>query len=235
MIYDFLKNPNIEFKQNRSFNHSLKDLFRVLLYSFLFLFINYLVVSSIDFIIRLNTGFSFIGAINRVQQEASDEKNILFFLLFAPVIEELIFRLPLKIKRLNIFISLTLAYYLFYLSHKNLTSLIVTAELIKYFIFCLIIAVLVFKLYNRFFVSVSTRYYKIYFYVVTSIFGLLHVTNFIVLVPENLVFLSPIFAFHQVIVGFFLGYLRLKRGMWWCILLHFLLNLLPAISYFINK
>ncbi|MFD2288969.1 CPBP family intramembrane metalloprotease [Pedobacter petrophilus] len=174
-------------------------------------------------------------AINGVQKTASNQNNILFFLIFAPIVEELIFRLPLKVSRLNIFISALMAYFLFYLSHKPISSLITANELIKFVVFISLSILVLSSLKERFLSFVLHKYFGVYFYALITVFGLLHLTNFLSAVPGNLIAFAPLFAFHQVIVGFFLGYLRLKNGLIWCILLHSLFNLLPTISYFINK
>ncbi|PWS31795.1 CPBP family glutamic-type intramembrane protease [Pedobacter paludis] len=235
MLYDFFKNPNIQFKQSKSFKDSLKDLFSVFGYAFLCVALNYLIVSFIDFIITSTKHFSFITAIDKAQNVASTEKNILFFLVIAPVIEELIFRLPLKASRLNIFISFILAYYLFYLSHKTFQSIVNINESIKFLTFSLICYSLLYKVNTKFYYTFSGKYFTAYFYLLTITFGLLHLSNFIHLVPDNLILFAPIFVIHQIIVGFFLGYLRLKRGLFWSILMHTMLNVLPTIGYFIKK
>lgn len=235
MLYSFFKSPIYIFKQNNSFKQSLKELFSVFCYATLFLFINYLLVSIIDLIIRSTVGFSFMEAINGAQKTASNQNNALYFLLLAPIAEELIFRLPLKISRVNIFISAVMAYFLFYLSHKPISSLITANELIKVTAFISLIILVLSILKERILSFVQHQYFGVYFYAMITVFGLLHVTNFLSAIPGNLIVLAPLFAFHQVIVGFFLGYLRLKNGLIWCILLHSLFNLLPTISYFINK
>lgn len=235
MLYDFLKNPSIQFKQNKSFSDSPKDLFSVLLNAFLFLFINYLIVSFVDFVIKSTTKFSFFEAIESSQTNASYTKSVWFFLILAPVFEELIFRLPLKLTRLNLLISMILSYFMFYLLRKPTIQVTSVQEIAKHIVYGLMCSFLVFSFKESSFSAISDKYFNFFFYVLTVIFGILHISNFIDLVPSNLIVLAPIFTFHQIIVGFFLGYLRLKRGIMWCILLHFLLNLLPTLSYFLSK
>jgi len=235
VLYSFFKNPVYQLKQDNSFSQSLKELFVVLGYAMLALFINYVFVSLTDLLIKSTAGFSFLEAINHVQKLASGEKKVIFFLVFAPIVEELIFRLPLKISKQNIFIAMIAAYSLFYLSHKSLTTIITLRELFRFSVFVTVSFAVVFSLKEQFLSRLLNKYFGVYFYSLTVVFGLLHVANFLSLVPENLIFIAPLFALHQVIVGFFLGYLRIKNGLIWCILLHFMFNLLPTISYFLNR
>lgn len=235
MLYGFFKNPDCAFRQNDSFSQSLKEFFSILGFTIFFLFVNYVAVSLVDLVIKFTTNFSFLEVINGAQKVASNQKTVLFFLVFAPVVEELVFRLPLKVSRKNLLISAVSAYILFYLSHKSLASILSANEALKFFGFVLVSFGAIFSLKEHRLRSFLNSYFSIYFYTLIIIFGLLHVTNFLDLIPKNLIAFAPLFAFHQVIVGFFLGYIRLKRGLIWCILLHFSLNLLPTIAYFLNK
>ncbi|WP_171047953.1 type II CAAX prenyl endopeptidase Rce1 family protein [Pedobacter xixiisoli] len=234
-MYDFFKNPSIHFNLNRSFNESLKDLFAVFLKAFLFLFLNYLFVSLIDFIIVQSTHFSFQNAINDAQKGASNKNSVLFFLLFAPIVEELIFRLPLKTSRINILTSFVFAYLLFVFISKEELDIFNTATLMSSIAYFFIAFLIVYKLPIHLLQFQTEKSYRIYFYAMALIFGLLHIFNFMDLVPTHLLFFAPIFVIHQMIVGFFLAYLRLKRGILWSILLHFLFNLPPTIGYFFTS
>ncbi|PWS27550.1 hypothetical protein DHW03_08125 [Pedobacter yonginense] len=158
----------------------------------------------------------------------------MFFIVVAPIAEELIFRLPLKVKRLNIFVALVMAYGIFYLSHKSVATLFSLAEVLKAITFILICLEILYCLKDEFFNAISTRYFSLYFYALTITFGLLHVRNYIDLVPSNLVLLAPIFAIPQIIAGFFLGYFRLKRGLFWSILLHAVINTPTTLFYFVK-
>jgi hypothetical protein len=149
--------------------------------------------------------------------------------------EELIFRLPLIATRVNIFTSLILAYYLFHFSPNFPISIAGIHEVVKYLVFALVTSGILYNLKTIIYTSFINKYYGIYFYTITVVFGLLHIRNFISLVPENLIIIAPIFVVHQMIIGFFLGYIRLKQGFVWSVLLHILFNLLPTISYFVKK
>src|SRR5690606_35274026 len=64
------------------------------------------------------------------------------------------------------------------------------------------------------------RNFKIIFYLVAILFGLIHSLNF-----ENewnwlLILLLPILILSQSVTGLFLGYIRLRLGFFWAVLFH---------------
>ncbi|OSY88399.1 CAAX protease [Tenacibaculum holothuriorum] len=60
--------------------------------------------------------------------------------------------------------------------------------------------------------------FKISFYVFAIIFGLVHLTNF--KITTNVLLLAPILVAPQIILGGYLGFIRVKFGLVWSILLH---------------
>ncbi|MEO1621167.1 MAG: CPBP family intramembrane glutamic endopeptidase, partial [Cyanobacteria bacterium J06632_3] len=60
------------------------------------------------------------------------------------------------------------------------------------------------------------RYPRLIFYVLTLLFGAIHITNY---TPEALPLL-PLLVLPQVILGLLLGFVRLRYGFLWAILLH---------------
>lgn len=226
-------NLDLQIHESRksSFTSKVKELFRILFYCYVFLLFTHLFTSLVDFIIELQTNFSFNDLINNLQKKASKNNPVYFFLIISPIFEELIFRLPLKVKRINIFISISLFYSFLYYNFEKLFSL---DEILKALGFIIVLYLLIFEvLKDSFYELLAGRYYKPYFYFIAIAFGLLHTTNFIADVPKQLMPFSFLFALNQVISGVFLGYTRIKIGLPWSIVLHFLFNLLPAIAYYI--
>lgn len=69
----------------------------------------------------------------------------------------------------------------------------------------------------------KSRFFSPIFYGATLIFGFYHITNF-ELSREVLLF-SPLLVAPQLCVGVFLGYIRVRFGLLWAMLLHALYNL----------
>ncbi len=64
----------------------------------------------------------------------------------------------------------------------------------------------------------KSRYFKYAFYVSVLAFGAIHMTNFDNI--EQIVWLAPILVAPQIVGGCFLGYIRVKFGLYWSIFLH---------------
>ena len=60
---------------------------------------------------------------------------------------------------------------------------------------------------------------------------MLHIINFNSLIPENLIVFAPIFVLPQIILGFFVSYLRINNGFYWGLLFHCLYNSLSFLIY----
>ena len=65
--------------------------------------------------------------------------------------------------------------------------------------------------------------FKIAFYIFALIFGFVHLSNFEL--TTNVLLLSPILVLPQIILGGYLGYIRVRFGLQWSMLLHGTYNL----------
>lgn len=68
------------------------------------------------------------------------------------------------------------------------------------------------------------RRYKIVIYLSALVFGLVHISNFEV--STEIIVASPLLIAPQVVIGFFLAYLRVRYGLIWSFFLHALHNFL---------
>jgi len=64
----------------------------------------------------------------------------------------------------------------------------------------------------------TPKSFKIGFYVLTLLFGFVHITNFDF--TTSVLLLSPILVLPQLLVGGYFGYIRVRFGLQWSILLH---------------
>jgi hypothetical protein len=228
MIKSFFLNPVSEVPINSSFTSKVRELLIVFI---IFFFISGLFNSFIkvlDILIQNETGFSFIKII-KVQQEIGTKRLPLFFILFlGPLMEECIFRLPLKISKLNVSLALSLA-SLYFIGDK-----IVDFNILSFYTLIKIIPIL----FIIYFVYLSKKnlipvlkklldkYYTLYFYSLAIVFGLVHIFNFYKVVPINLLIFSPLFTMSLILLGVFLNYIRIKIGFTWVIFAHSFFNLL---------
>jgi membrane protease YdiL (CAAX protease family) len=192
--WNFIKNPKDQKDPNQQLGFKFKQLFSILV-------IDIIAIAVIAFIIVYVEEMGFVSTESHKMNDLFDTKSkwlILFLgVIFVPFLEEIIFRLYLR-KRYN------------------------PIRLISF------ISGIVKPLSKEYAEAVVDRnwhkYYRIFFYVATLIFAVIHITNYELTVTV-LVFI-PLLTAPQFITGLFIGYLRVRFGLIWGILLHFLHNLI---------
>jgi membrane protease YdiL (CAAX protease family) len=155
-----------------------------------------------------------------MQNEVMDllEENLTVFLItaiiFAPIIEEPIFRLHLDLTKKSILWSLGVSVILFFDSW---------------------IAVGVFWIYLIWlFVRVSRNNppsLKLVVYISAILFGLIHLSNFTSLDYATQFYLIPLLIGEQVIMGLLFSFIRLRYGMKWAMIYHGLYNGFFTVAY----
>ena len=163
----YFKNPKLEKDSNINFIYRFKIL---VLLTILSLFSSFFISFVISFIEIL--GFVELGK-HSIEELFEGENHstfdiLLFAVVYAPILEELIFRAPLTL-------------------FKN------------------------------------PAYFKYAFYVFALLFGYMHIFNYQDL-NSNIILFSPILVAPQVVVGLYLGFIRIKFGLQWSIALHALFN-----------
>lgn len=149
--------------------------------------------------------------------------NIIRVILIFPIIEELIFRLPLKISKITFVTSFSLIIFL-----------ILNKWCLSNTYFALSISILLFLSLHlgiseessiSLRVSHFFRYpFWIIFYFQAVIFGILHLTNYIV--DFRYFYLFPFIVVSYILKGCLFGYLRVRfaYGIYLCIASHILVN-----------
>ena len=151
--------------------------------------------------------------------------KVFYVALFVPALEELIFRLPLRVKASFISFSFgMLLYPIFGFSYTHFDVNSSRAYLAVIHFFVLIPLIFYWFLKKIDIVSAINRNYRIYFYLISSLFALVHISNFKPL-NYNLIYLYPIYVLPQFVVAISLGYIRNKCGLQYSLLLHSLINL----------
>jgi|GEM_PF-1422143 len=143
-------------------------------------------------------------------------------IFFVPIYEEIIFRLPLKFSKQNLFLSLAaLQFMLFYHSY----NIIILSGI------SLIIAIIpYFRLIpDTFYIKTGliwNKFFPLLYYGLAISFGLIHMTNFPNLRMVHYL-LFPLIVSNQIIMGLMFGYVRVtyKNGFFYGVLLHFFINL----------
>ncbi len=219
-FFTFLLYPNLS-TEPRSLN--VHGLF-VLLGRFLLAYFGLAILSSLIF-------FPILRMMDLLPESkiATSEIPLSFKLIvFVPIYEEAIFRLPLRFTKRNLAISLAALFFLVFYHVFELYTLIAIAAFIALIpSFIVIPASAILKAG-----TVWRRYFPVLYYGLALSFGILHLFNF-----ENLrlahFFVFPLIVFNQIIMGLMLGYIRVeyKYGFIYGIILHFLINLPLILLY----
>ena len=218
----FLKNPSLGIQFDiKSISSFLK-----------LVWISFLLLLAIDII----TGLLFVTPLRYLNLYPSLKEinltpiNILKVSLLLPIIEELIFRLPLRISKIN-FIT-TLSIIIFLVLHKYCLSNVYLALSLS-LIFFITLNLLINKKSN--FLNKLTiffnKYFQFIFYFQALIFGFLHLTNY--RVDFKYFYLFPLFAISYISSGCFWGYMRVKYkfGIYICIVSHVVVNSLYCLIF----
>jgi membrane protease YdiL (CAAX protease family) len=143
-------------------------------------------------------------------------------IVFVPIFEEVIFRLPLKFTKQNLFLSLSGLQFLLFYHNFNLTILVG----ISFAIFIVpYLRLIPNTLYSKM-EYLWQKYFPFLYYGLALSFGLLHLTNFVNLKLAHFL-LFPLFVSNQIVMGLMIGYVRVtyKKGFIFSILIHFFINL----------
>jgi hypothetical protein len=211
----FLKNPNIE----KQFDFKSLSLFLTLVWKSFFILLASDLILGLLFCGPL-IYFNLFPSLKNINHGLF---NILKISLYYPVIEELIFRLPLRSSKSNFAISFSLL--ISFLFIKRLISnvyLVLSFALILYFLFSsFILADSSFLIKLTSFFSLK---FRVIFHLQALLFGFLHLTNYNLEIKYF--YLFPLFIINYIFSGYYLGYLRVryKNGIYLCIASHVFIN-----------
>ena len=154
--------------------------------------------------------------------------EILLGILAIPPIEEVTFRLWLRVSRSALF---AVAFLVFFVG----ILLLPVSQAGAVLLIALSVSILVATLmgYDGDIERVMARHFGFFFYGSTVLFALAHITNFIPLNAQTLLF-APVLVLPQFLVGTMLGYVRVRYGIGYAILFHVVVNavLFAVIDFF---
>ena len=200
----------------------------------LLIFLIAFLINFIDLIIFQISEFSFFKEFKKLRDLNSNKLPVFFILFLGPFMEEIIFRLPLKLKKINIVLSLS------FLSIYFIGDKIVDINIYSFYTWIKIVPIFFISIFfyicvkDSLMEAINKKYFKTFFYLFTISFGLIHIVNFYKIVPSNLVYLTPIFVLPQIVLSFFIAYIRMKNGFIWGFFLHSLYNL-PITLFYLLK
>lgn len=225
---------NFKINENNDFKRKLNYLFKCLLLMYMFSFVSHFISNLIqEFFLNRNYSELLLKQQNKNLLQDSFLFNIFYILLLGPLIEESVFRLPLDFKKMHLLISTSIICFFFVGEKYKFFSLYSFQTWIK--IIAILSVFIIFRRINREKIETyKEKYQGFCFYVIALSFGLLHITNFYNILPENVKFFSFLFVLPQIFLGIFIGFVRLKNGFLWGLLMHSIFNL-PTILVYILR
>lgn len=181
--------------------------------------------------------------INRTQIAISHKGllyNVFTYLLFGPTIEELGFRLGLKYSSINfsimtscsIFFLLTIFYFPTSEDVESINNFIVSITIALIFGLIIFFSLKYLKEVDRWMADFWIYHKRSIFYFSVFLFSCFHFFNFELDLKTLLV--MPLVTLPQSMYGIIFGFIRLKYGIFYSILLHSLVNFLAFTPTFLD-
>jgi len=243
-IYEFLKWPD---RQIERLPLDLESFARLVGVHYLFLLAAVVILSIGNFVFSID---QLDHSIEDLIDNASPVMFIFYLAVLAPILEEIIFRFPLRFRRGSLFIVLMiltlLAYFiaasymnpnLHLLPEESLASLQesgfvpnISAIFISTLVFTLgLLMIFLMTISHRTLENIGRlidRLFPYIFYASAMIFGYVHFSNF---TGDMKWFWIPLLIIPQFMMGLVMGYARLRFGMLSNIMLHAVNNLIPGL------
>lgn len=212
------------FNNTLSQNYTTLQKIQYLFLSFLFYFLSAIIaVFLITLVDAFVTEILHQASISKLFTEARkniDDHQLWKIVLWVPLIEELLFRLPLRYSKWNFstFIGVSI-----YLMLKSFSPFDMFVNIIIAIICTLLVRLIL--PYNTSIAKVLEN--KTTIIISILLFGIIHIFNIDTISP-HLFWLYPIYVLPQFFMGYFITNLRIKLGFIWGFSLHAFINLIGS-------
>lgn len=185
----------------------------------LLIFLYFLVVTMLSIPM---SGIAHLLDAKHITSGRSVNEMLIKAVIFAPLIEEGMFRLLLRPKLNNMVVFLLLMFPL--TLHLLFKGYYITFTIIS----SIELAILITILRNTYLLKLQKciiKHFRFFFYFSILSFGFVHITNFTF--PEInfwVIICTPLLVSPQIFMGSILGFIRMKYGFWYSVLLHTTIN-----------
>lgn len=204
-ILKFLKNPEEDYKDQR-----ITAIF---------------LIAILYFILSIG-GTVLLLLFNHAPTYTGRNLPLLCVILAGPLIEESIFRLPLRRNRHTVFFFLVVAFFILF-------SSILSDTIYSWHLFPVRVALSLvgsFLMYSWVLKLICPLKFNVLFYLSAFIFGMLHVANYALDVTSvSMLLFLILYVVNKFITGVILGYARLAHGFFIAVILHVINNFLPTL------
>jgi len=216
-------------------NVSIKEKVLFILYSYFIglcvLIVVYFIESFFDYLIinvlHEKSILEQIKVSNRTMMLIFGKYSFLMIVIIAPFLEEIIFRLPMNLKKISFSLSSFIIVYRVLGNHVFNINLSDSSFYLNNLL-ALITAYAIYKIIPiSLLAKFKTNNFKYFFYFSIIVFAIVHITNFWSFNLKTFIF-TPIFVLPQFIIGLLISNVRMQYGFIWGFFLHALINL-PSI------
>jgi len=180
--------------------------------------------SAITIILRI---FEILPA-DRTEDLDGSLNSLIYIIFLAPILEEAVFRLPLRLSKITLSISspvfLIVIIKLIFFKEDIFTIYLVSIP------FSLIIYVLL-SYEKNIYLRIKEfweKHFLYIFYFLSLIFGLIHLFNYHE-IHWWMIAASPFLTLPHIVMGFFLGFIRMNYGFVYSCLFHATINFIPSL------
>lgn len=226
---NYLRRPTFfQFSSPSAFNQKLKDLVITYLVYLCLLLLLMVILYLLD---KMVFQFLFdLSPLSQIRESTENNKDLFGLATFpivvfaGPFLEELIFRLPLKLKREGIAIALVIFMYQVTGGHFFEFNFSYFYDYLRILLAIASLIIIIRFLPILFLEKLKKNYFNYVFYFSAVAFALVHISNFKPY-SSDLLLLYPLLVLPQFLMGLCIGYLRMKHGFLMGFLLHALINL----------
>lgn len=228
-MLEFLKNPRIEITETSlRIEEKAKSIIALYLIYLMLAMCTFSILSAIDkFIIEHLYDYSIVEKLKSQKQSLIHSYGIytpIVIVFIGPFLEEIIFRLPLKLEKFGIGLSIALVTYRFSGGHFYHFDFHQSSNYFRV-LFSLSIVLFVIKFLPEGWRNlIKDRFFGYFFYCSIIIFAIVHISN---LAPYNnrIILFYPFFTLPYLLMGLFISYTRMKYGFVSGWVFHALINL----------
>jgi membrane protease YdiL (CAAX protease family) len=188
-LFRFIRKPDDQSSADVRFSSKLRTLLALFLLNATLVCIWMFVVSFL--------GIDNLENANANLLEMPFGKMLLIGVITIPLLEEILFRFPMKYER-NYLLHLLIAAVGLFAPAKHRSAILANAR------------------------SLWSRFFGLFFYGMTLVFAFAHLNNYVD--AEKLLIWSPFLIFTQFLTGLVLGYIRIRFGLLWSWGYHALFN-----------
>ncbi|MDQ3099261.1 MAG: CPBP family glutamic-type intramembrane protease [bacterium] len=222
-ILAFLKHPTSEGAEQQSVLFVFKQLLTLISWLYVLVFP---VAIAITLLLKL-LNYDGVNAVNELAMNGEFWEVLFLGVVLAPLIEEITFRLPLRYHRAYLLLSSFMVIRIivvFFLrqSFPNLAQTSLMAGVIPLVLTTGVYFLLRLERVEKRVINFYTNRFPLLFYTATILFGLMHITNYSNV--QNIVLIVLLLCIPQLIVGSILGFIRIRYGFAYALLMHAIYN-----------